>query len=176
MEVILRTETPADYKAVAHVIEEAFKTEQFSDGSEQFLVGKLRKSKAFIPELSIVADYNGEIVGHVLLTKIKIKSETETFESLALAPVSVMPEFQKKGIGGQLIKESHSVAKTLGYQSIVILGHENYYPKFGYELCSKYGIKIPFEAPDENCLVIELVKDGLSGVSGTVQYDKAFYE
>ena len=176
MEVILRTETSEDYNVVFKLIAEAFKSEQLSDGSEQFLVERLRKSEAFIPELSIVAEYRGEIVGHVLLTKIKIKNEKETFESLALAPVSVSPKFQKRGIGGQLIKESHRVAKTLGYQSIVILGHENYYPKFGYELCSKYGIKIPFEAPDENCLVIELVKDGLSGVSGSVQYDKAFYE
>ncbi len=176
MEVILRPERKSDYQSVFKLIEEAFKTEQFSDGKEQFLVEKLRKSNAFIPELSIVADHNGEIAGHILVTRIKIKNEEETFESLALAPVSVKPKFQNKGIGGQLIEESHRVAKTLGFQSIVLLGHENYYPKFGYELCNKYGIKIPFEAPDENCMAIELLENGLNGISGIVQYDKAFYE
>ncbi len=176
MEVILRPEKLVDYKAVFKLIEEAFNSEQFSDGKEQFLVEKLRKSNAFIPELSIVVEYRDEILGHILLTKIKIVNKKESFDSLALAPVSVKPKLQKQGIGGQLIKESHRLAKKLGYQSIVLLGHENYYPKFGYELCSKYGIKIPFEAPDENCMVIELVENGLQGVNGTVQYDKAFFE
>lgn len=176
MEVNLRPEKVADYEAVFKLIEEAFKTEQFSDGKEQFLVNRLRKSRVFIPELSIVAEFRGEIVGHILLSRIKIRNEKKTFDSLALAPVSVKPKFQNKGIGGQLIEESHSIAKTLGYQSIVLLGHKNYYPRFGYELCSKYGIKIPFEAPDENCMAIELVENGLNGINGIVQYANAFFE
>ena len=176
MKITIRQEHPSDYKTVFDLIEEAFKNEQLSDQKEQILVEKLRKSSEFIPELSLVAVFNDEIIGHILLTKIKILNNNRSFDSLALAPVSVKPNFQKKGVGGKLIIESHRIAKILGHHSIVLLGHENYYPKFGYELASKYNIKIPFDAPDENCMVIELTENGLQGVSGTVQYSKAFYE
>ena len=175
MDVKLRQETTADYEAVFKIIEEAFKSEEYSDNTEQFLVERLRNSKAFIPQLSIVAEADGIIVGHILLTNIQIKNDQESFESLALAPVSVKPSHQKLGIGGQLIKEAHRIAKELGYKSIVLLGHAEYYPKFGYQLCRNYGIKIPFDAPEENCLVVELIEDGLKGVNGMVEYAKEFY-
>ena len=176
MKITLRQEVLADHGAVFKIIESAFENEAYSDHKEQFLVEKLRSSEVFIPELSIVAVDGNEIVGHILLTKILIRNENEAFESLALAPVSVKPNYQKRGIGGQLINEAHRMAKAMGYKSVVLLGHETYYPKFGYERASKYGIKIPFEAPDENCMVIELVEDGLKGVSGTVAYAKEFYQ
>lgn len=176
MNITIRQEEPKDYKLVEAIIEAAFKTEVFSDQSEHFLVARLRKSTAFIPELSLVAVLNGEIVGHILLTKIKINNDTQSFNSLALAPVSVHPNYQKKGIGGQLIKASHQIAKELGFQSIVLLGHEDYYPRFGYEMTSKYSIKLPFEAPEVNCMILELVENGLKDVSGVVEYNKAFYE
>ena len=176
MKINIRQENTSDYKTVFKVIEGAFKNEPLSDLKEQILVDKLRKSSAFIPELSLVAEFNDEIVGHILLTKIKIINNNRSLDSLALAPVSVKPEFQNRGFGGKLILESHKIARELGFQSIVLLGHENYYPKFGYELASKYNIKIPFDAPDENCMIIELTENGLKGVSGTVQYSREFYE
>lgn len=172
--MIIRQENNNDYKEVFSVIEKAFKEEEFTDHKEQFLVERLRTSKAFIPELSIVAEVNGKIVGHILITKVKVKNKTKEFDSLALAPVSVIPEFQNKGIGGKLITHSHNKARELGYKSIILLGHESYYPKFGYEQADKYGIKLPFEVPKENCMVIELVEDGLKGVNGMVEYAKEF--
>ncbi|PCJ91245.1 MAG: GNAT family N-acetyltransferase [Flavobacteriaceae bacterium] len=170
----IRQEKDNDFKEVFNLIEKAFKTEKYSNHKEQFLVERLRKSDAFIPELSMVAEIDGKIVGHTLVTKLKIKNETNEFDSLALAPVSVLPEFQKRGIGEKLIVESHKKAKELGHKSIVLLGHENYYPRFGYEQADKYGIEIPFEVPKENCMVIELIENGLNGVSGTVEYPKEF--
>ena len=95
---------------------------------------------------------------------------------MALAPVSVHPDFQNKGIGGKLISEAHKRAKALDFQSIILLGHANYYPRFGYEMTSKYGIKLPFDAPEKNCMVIALTENGLKGVSGMVEYSKAFFE
>jgi len=174
--VILRQENNSDFEEVFKLIEEAFKTEEFSNHKEHFLVERLRKSDAFIPELSIVAEIDGKIIGHVLVTKLKIKNKTSDFNSLALAPVSVLPEFQRKGIGGKLITQAHNRAIELGHKSIVLLGHEKYYPRFGYEQADKYGIKLPFEVPKENCMVIELVKNGLNGVSGMVEYPKEFNE
>ncbi|SNR73127.1 GNAT family N-acetyltransferase [Flavobacterium sp. ov086] len=176
MEIKLRKENENDYKSVFQLVEKAFEKEEYSDHKEQFLVEKLRKSEVFIPELSIVAKVENKIVGHILLTKLEIKNDSKTFESLALAPVSVLPEFQGKGVGSKLILYSHKVAKELGYKSIILLGHENYYPRFGYELTNKYGIEMPFDVPAENCMVITLTENGLSGVNGKVVYPAEFFE
>ena len=174
--MIIRQENKNDHKEVFKVIKSAFKDAEFTDNTEQFLVDRLRKSDAFIPELSMIAEINGKIVGHILLTKLKIKNKSNVFDSLALAPVSVLPEYQGKGIGGKLIVDSHKKAKELGHKSIVLLGHENYYPKFGYEQADKYGIELPFKVPKENCMVIELIENGLKGVNGMVEYPKEFNE
>lgn len=171
----IRQEVPTDYEEVFNIVEAAFKTMPFSDQTEQFLVERLRKSESFIPELSLIAEKEAEIVGHILLTKIRIVSEKESYDSLILAPVSVKPEYQNQGIGGQLIRAAHEKAKELGYKSVVLLGHKDYYPRFGYEKTSKYGIELPFGAAEEYCMVVELVEKGLKGVSGMVECDKEFY-
>lgn len=176
MEVKLRQENENDYKSVFQLIEKAFEKEEYSDHKEQFLVERLRKSEAFIPELSIVAEVEKKIVGHILFTKLEIKNESQSFQSLALAPVSVLPEFQGKGIGSKLILYGHELAKELGYKSVILLGHQDYYPRFGYELCEKYNIKMPFDVPAENCMVISLTENGLSGISGNVVYPSTFFE
>ncbi len=174
--LIIRQEQPKDYPLVSNLISAAFKNEPHSDQTESLLVGRLRKSEAFIPELSLVAELDGKIVGHILLTKIKIVNKGNSFESLALAPVSVLPAYQRKGIGRKLILEAHKIAKQLGYKSVALIGHENYYPKFGYKKASEFKITFPFEAPDENCMVFELFKNSLKNVKGMVEYPKEFFE
>jgi len=176
MEVTLRQENENDFESVFQLIEKAFEKEEYSDHKEQFLVERLRNSEAFIPELSIVAGLDGKIVGHILFTKLQIKNETQTFSSLALAPVSVLPEFQGKGIASKLILHGHEIAKSLGYKSVILLGHQDYYPRFGYELCEKYNIKMPFDVPAENCMIIALTENALSGISGEVVYPSEFLE
>ncbi|MGO1597511.1 MAG: GNAT family N-acetyltransferase [Sphingobacterium sp.] len=176
MEIIIRKENQTDYAAVFDLIEKAFEKLTLSDHREQFLVQRLRESTAFVPELSMVAEIKNKIVGHILLTKLKIKNGQDEFDSLALAPVSVLPEYQGKGIGGMLIQEAHKKARELGHQSIILLGHEKYYPKFGYKQADNFGIELPFEVPKENCMAIELTENSLDGVSGTVEYPKEFSE
>ncbi|QSW89988.1 MULTISPECIES: N-acetyltransferase [Flavobacterium] len=176
MEVLIRQENKNDYESVFRLIEKAFKDLEYSDHNEQFLVERLRKSEGFIPQLSIVAEVGGQIVGHILFTKLQIVNELNVFESLALAPVSVLPEFQGKEIGSKLILYGHEQAERLGYESVVLLGHEGYYPRFGYERCEKYNIKMPFDVPAENCMVIPLVKDGLKKVYGKVVYPDVFFQ
>jgi len=139
----------------------------------------MRKSSSFIPKLSLVATdkNNNKILGHILLSKIKIsKDDNEWVESLALAPVSVLPEYQNKGIGGLLITEALKKAKELGYNSVVVLGHPEYYPKFGFKKASLWGIKAPFDVPDEAFMAIELSKNGLNKASGVVEYPSVFFE
>lgn len=175
MNINIRKEEKEDFKAVFDLIQAAFKNEEMSDHQEQFLVERLRNSDAFVPELSIVAEIDQEIVGYILLTKIEIVNETAgVTQSLALAPVAVSPEYQGIGIGGQLIQAAHQKAKALGFSSVILLGHENYYPRFGYKTLKAYGIKLPFEVPEENCMGIELVENALQDVSGMVKYPKEF--
>lgn len=83
---------------------------------------------------------------------------------------------RRKGIGAKLILEAHQKAKELGFTSVILLRHDKYYPKFGYKLTKEYGIKLPFEVPDENCMLIELTKGTLDGVTGMVEYPKEFSE
>ncbi|EJL73587.1 GNAT family N-acetyltransferase [Chryseobacterium populi] len=170
----IRQEENQGRQKVFHLIEEAFRDMDHSDHQEQFLVERLRKSEAFIPELSIVAEIGDKIVGHILFTKITIENGSESFDSLALAPVSVKPDFQNKGIGSQLIIFGHLIAKELGHHSVILVGHENYYPKFGYKKCSNFGISFPFDIPEENGMAIELVENGLKNIHGIVKYPKEF--
>lgn len=172
----IRQETKSDFGAVGKLIEKAFENEAMSDHREQFLVERLRQSEAFIPELSLVAEMDGYIVGHILLTRITIHNGVESHDTLALAPVSVLPDYQGKGIGGKLIIEAHEKAKALGHTSIVLLGHDQYYPRFGYKQADTFGIELPFDVPKENVMVIELVENGLSGVNGVVEYPQEFVE
>lgn len=171
----IRQEEEKDHQNVFQLIEEAFKSMKHSDHQEQFLVERLRTSEAFIPELSLVAENEkGEIAGHILFTKLKIINGSETFESLALAPVSVKPKFQNQGIGGQLINSGHLTAKKLGFGSVILIGHETYYPKFGYKKTSNFGISFPFDIPKENGMALELTEDSLKNVKGIIQYPKEF--
>ncbi|MED0973433.1 N-acetyltransferase [Bacillus paramycoides] len=173
--VTIRQEQQNDYSKTEEVVKQAFLNEEFSDKTEHELVSRIRKCDAFIPELSIVA-VDKEIVGHIMLSKITIEQDGTSVESLALAPVSVAPSHQKKGIGGKLIAAAIEKAKELGYGSVVVLGHQEYYPRFGFKKASDWNIKAPFEVPDEVFMVMELRENTLQGVEGIVQYSSAFAE
>ena len=121
----------------------------------------------------MVAQIDNEIVGHILLTKIQIIGN-EIYDSLALAPMAVLPEFQNHQIGSALVRAGLKKAKDLKFKSVIVLGYKNYYPKFGFQKASNWQIKCPFEVPDEAFMAIELVKNGLENISGLVQYPKAF--
>lgn len=172
----MRQEEVKDYQEVEQVVEKAFLEAEMSDHREHELVRRLRVSEAFIPELSLVALVEDKVVGHILLTKIEIRDENQGTASLALAPVAIQPEYQGQGIGKMLIELAVQKAKDLGYTSIIVLGHDKYYPKFGFVPTSKWGIKPPFEVPEEVFMGLELVEGALQGVKGTVIYSKAFFE
>lgn len=165
----IRQESKNDYDEVYNVVKKAFETAEHSDGNEHDLVDALRKSNSFIPELSLVAIEDSKIVGHILFTKIKIGKS----EELALAPLAVLPEYQKQGIGSKLIEEGHKIAKNLGYHYSIVLGSENYYPKFSYIPAINYGIKAPFEVEDKNFMAIKL-NDPKLKIEGIVEYAKEF--
>ena len=173
--ITIRQEMPQDHANIYELIREAFAPVEESDHNEQDLVERLRHSSSFIPELSLVAETGqGELVGHILLTRIRIINDAQAFPSLAVAPLSVLPSWQRQGVGSALIREAHRRAATLGYESAVLLGHPQYYPRFGYLPAHRFSVRFPFEAPADCCMVVELLPDGLKGVQGRVEYDPAF--
>lgn len=167
--MLIRQEKPKDYKEIHNLIIEAFATADHADGNEQNLVAALRKSNAFIPELSLVAEIDGEIVGHILFTRAKVGGE----EVLALAPLSVKPVYQRQGVGTALVVEGHKIAKRLGYQYALVLGSELYYPRFGYMPAEQYGIMIPKGFPAPNFMAVKL-QENAKAISGAVTYAKEF--
>lgn len=173
MNIKIRQECEKDYNRTEEIVKQAFLGEEFSDQTEHKLVHRIRKSNAFIPELSLVA-VEKEVIGHILLSKIKIVDGSTAVDSLALAPVSVAREYQKKGIGSLLISSVIRKAKELGYHSVIVLGHKEYYPKFGFKPASLWNIRAPFDVPDEVFMAIELTENALQNVQGVVQYSEAF--
>ncbi|MGB0776423.1 MAG: GNAT family N-acetyltransferase [Flavobacteriaceae bacterium] len=170
-------EQKEDYQAIEDLLIEAFKDDPYSDHLEHDLVKRLRASDDYISDLALVAKIDDEVVGFILLSPIEVVSENsdQRYKGLALAPVAVLPKFQKKGIGAELINRGHSYVEALGYQFVVLLGHPEYYPRFGYETCSKHGIHFHFQVPDHFCMVKELVPGSLAQVNGMVQYPEAFF-
>ena len=171
MPISIRSEKPEDYSIIDAINDQAFK-----QPDEGVLIRKLRKTPGFIPELSLVALENDVLVGHILFTPIEIHSKQNTFKSLALAPMAVLPSYQHKGIGTALVKEGLSQARSLGFRSVIVLGHPKYYPRFGFQPASQWSITAPFEVPDTAFMALELTKGGLSGVSGKVVYPQEFQD
>lgn len=176
MKITIRQENENDYKATESVVEQAFKSAEYSDHKEHLLVAKLRKSNAFIPELSLVTEVDGRIVCHIMFTKLIITNGEKEYESLALAPLSVLPSYQNKGIGSALINEGLKIAKELEFKSVIVLGHAKYYPRFGFKPASTWGIKPPFDVPDNAFMALELKSGSLNGIKGTVMYPKEFFD
>jgi len=169
MNIKIREETAGDYENITVV-----NTLAFGQANEGQLVLKLRKTEKFISELSLVAEIQNNLVGHILFYPIEIRSEGQVFESLALAPMAVLPDFQKQGIGSRLVKEGLERARGLGFRSVIVLGHAAYYPRFGFEPAGQWSIRPPFEVPEDVFMALELVKDGLKGVRGVVVYPPEF--
>lgn len=165
----IRKEEEKDYESVYQLVKSAFESAEFSDGNEQDLVNALRKSEAFVPELSLVAEIDGKPVGHIMFTKAMVGEE----KVLALAPLAVLPGYQGRGIGTALIKEGHRIAKELGYSYSVVLGSETFYPRTGYQPAAEYGIESPFDVPGENFMAYKIAENAPK-LHGMMKYAKEF--
>lgn len=167
--MLIRPELPQDIPVIHRVIQTAFACAAHSDGNEQDLVDALRTGSHFIPDLSLVAVHDGEVIGHVLFTRASVDGHPV----LALAPLAVLPDFQGRGVGTALVREGHRIAAGLGYGWSVVLGSETYYPRFGYQPAGALGIRAPFDVPDENFMAVRLRTDA-PALSGVMQYAPEF--
>ncbi|OBF41423.1 acetyltransferase [Mycolicibacterium peregrinum] len=161
-----RVEQPEDVERIHAVNAAAFPTEL-----EANLVDALREDPtAWIDGLSVVScDMNGEIAGFALLTRCAVDGHP----ALALGPCAVVPDLQRSGAGSAAIRAGLERARQLGENLVVVLGHAEYYPRFGFSPASRLGITAPFEAPDDNFLALTLNPDA-AVPRGEVAYAKAF--
>jgi len=167
--LIFRAETEDDYADIYEVNWQAF-----GRAAEGRLVNMLRESEHCVPGLSLVAVKDGRVVGHILFTRLAIETQGGRFEALSLAPLAVMPAFQGQGIGSGLVTEGLKACKRLGFKAVVVVGHPDYYPRFGFSSARAKGLDAPFPVPDEAFMVQELVPGALDGIRGIIRLPAEF--
>ncbi len=163
----VRTERTEDHESVWHVNELAF-----GQRNEADLVDALRTNAR--PCISLVAVVDEQVVGHIFFSPVSIESENGVFTAMGLAPMAVLPEYQNQGIGSQLVREGLKECQRLGHGIVVVLGHANYYPRFGFTPASLKGLRSEYDVPDEVFMVTELVPGALEGRRGLVKYHPEF--
>ena len=166
--ITVRPETAEDIRAIDVVHISAFGGE-----AEAQLVSALRESATYNRELSLVAELGGRIVGHVLLTRVPLRKDGAEKNVLALGPMSVVPSQSHRGIGSELINASINLAKDKGYGAMVVLGHPEYYKRFGFVSARDKQISCNLPAPEDALTVMEIVAANLAG-GGHVEYPEPF--
>ena len=134
----------------------------------------LRDAEGFDPALSLVALRDDTVVGHILFSPIDIVRDGSNVPALALAPMAVRPAFQRQSIGSALVRAGLEACRRSGHRIVVVLGHAQYYPRFGFTPAGESGVRAPFEVPDEAFMVLSLVDGGLDDVAGVVRYSAPF--
>ncbi len=166
----IRSEKKEDYDQIREVNIIAFDNRD----NEAKLVESIRQSEFFIPELSLVAVKGNEIIGHILFSQIAVETKSGNVPTIGLAPMAVKPSYQNNGVGSKLVSEGIARCKSLGYKHVIVLGHPNFYPRFGFIPSKSFGIFSPFPVPEEVFMVLELEEGTLKDLKGTVKYPPAF--
>lgn len=162
-----------EYAYIEEFVYVIFKNTNYSDGIlEREVVREIRESQYYIPELDIVADEDGKIVGHFIMSQFPISNQYEK-EMLLLAPVAVAIDKQHQGIGKQMLKEGIEQARGMGYKGIIVEGNPAFYGQLGFITSTKFNIYASKKnlPPSEECLMaMELCEDGLRNISGEVDF------
>jgi putative acetyltransferase len=167
--ITFRKERPGDENGIRRVNEEAF-----DQTGEADLVDALRRRGACL--VSLVADEDGQIIGHILFTPVTIDGPKPAPEAVGLAPMAVLPSHQRRGIGANLIRIGLEECRKAGCEIAVVLGHPTYYPCFGFQPAHLFGISCEFEVPEEVFMVLPLREGALVGCGGVVRYLPEFHD
>jgi putative acetyltransferase len=166
--MIVRPETPSDYEAIGELLRSAF-----GGADESRLVRSLRASDNYVPDLALVAEENGKVVGHIVFSYVTLKDDEE-FRVLALAPMAVTPGCQRRGIGGALVEAGLERADDRGEPLVVVVGHPTYYPRFGFEPARRYGIEPPSTDFPDTAFMVRRLSRYSERHRGRVVYPPAF--
>lgn len=166
---VIRPEQPADLDAIHHVVAQAFQ-QAFDSTVEANLVDLLRANGKAV--VSLVAVEDNKIVGHILFSEVTLGDAT----IIGLAPLAVLPSQQKQGIGALLTNAGIAVCRDAGYTAMVVLGHPEYYPRFGFAPASRFGIKSEYDVSDETFMALELQPGALANCAGVAKYQPEFSE
>lgn len=166
-EIIVRDESPGDGARIHAVHARAFPTDL-----EARLVDALRDAGAVV--ISRVAVIAGAIVGHVLLSPVRPERGGSTASVLGLAPIGVVPEYQRQGVGSMLMRSALDRARARRVGAVVLVGEPDYYARFGFVAAKRYGLRCKWPGTDEAFMVLELVSGALAGSSGLVNYHDLF--
>jgi len=163
MNVHVRKALKSDRQAISNVVIAAFGNMQGQEISD--LITNLLGDPTALPLLSLVATVNDNVVGHILLTNTRIKHTQHMISSSILAPLSVHPEYQNQGVGGWLIKEGLRQLKAWGVELVFVLGHPDYYPKYGFSAAGISGLEAPYPIPTENsgAWMVQELQPGIIG-------------
>jgi putative acetyltransferase len=164
--VTIRDERPEDYADVYRVNAAAFGQE-----GEATLVERLR---AACPHVSLVAVEGDKVVGHIFFSPVTVESEGGTFEATGLAPMAVAPGMQNRGVGSQLVRRGLEECARLGHEVVFVLGHPEFYPRFGFTPARARGLACEYPVPDDVFMVLELKPGALRGRTGLVKYRPEF--
>lgn len=175
MKILIRETIEKDFFQTENLTREAFWNIHIPGCDEHLVLHNLRNSKSYISELDIVAVFEDEIIGHIISTKAKIVDlQNNEHEVLCVGPLSVLPDFQKKGIGSKLMIESIRVAKDLGHCGMILFGYPDYYHRFGFRNAQEYGITTKDGENFEPFMALELQPDGFENVTGKFFEDDVF--
>jgi putative acetyltransferase len=165
MKTPTRPEQGSDHPAIRHVNEAAFES-----GEAANLIATLRAEGHVL--LSLVAESEGQIVGHILFSRMWVDTAKGRVPAVALAPLAVLPTYQRQGIGNRLVRNGLDRLRGLDERIVIVVGHPDYYPRFGFSSATAYGIEGPFS--DEAFMALELVPGALAGIRGRVSYPPPF--
>ena len=164
MKTIIRNETPADYRSVETLTREAFWNQNGPGCEEHYFVNQMRNHPDFLPELAFVLELDGQLIGNVMYTKSWLVDEQGNRKTiLSFGPVSIHPDYQRKGYGKQLLEHSFAAARELGYDAIVIFGDPGNYVARGFQSCKKHNVCLEGDRFPTALLVKELTPGTLSG-------------
>jgi putative acetyltransferase len=167
MDLIIRNERKNEFRTVEELTREAFWNVHVPGCNEHFCLHNMRGSADFIPELDFVAELEGKIVGNIVYTHARIINDAgKTFKVICFGPISVLPAFQNKGIGGSLIKYSLDKARSMGFTAVCIYGDPRYYGRFGFRCAERYDIKTSDGKFAVALMALELVPGALLEMAG----------